>query len=216
MKEFAYDEQDRLMGEIVDEVLMPLSPAPTGEAFDDLHFAACEMIEHHPLKHGRLADNLRPNKGRHSTLLSFGRVSTFMKDDGTPDPNFKSLYGGGIAAYITEGALRSVEQLRDVLIDYVDGREELYRRGRIGKDGQWEFTITDIWEMGRQFGLVPPPPPTEEERAARAEQDRVALEVRNEEIRQSNAREVAWLVERRKKDLLQKFVVGGYPLDHLD
>src|ERR1019366_7419845 len=92
-----------------------------------------------------------------------------------------------VYAYITEGSLRHVEELRPMLIEYVNRKEELFRRGRLGDTG-WEFTVRDLWELGKRFGLAgPPPPPTDEEIAAHRASDRAKREADEESDRQIEA-----------------------------
>jgi hypothetical protein len=71
------------------------------------------MIENHPMTHGQLASDLKPIRDKHSPMLTYGRLAFQMNDNGTPNPALRSIYGGGVAAFITEG--RSVEPRAFVL-----------------------------------------------------------------------------------------------------
>src|ERR1039458_9813265 len=102
MKEFRCDENNQLLGEVIDNQFVALSPAPEGTALDDLLFAATEMIEHHRMDHGQLAPDLKTIKDKHSSMLVYGRLHFQMLDNGTPDPALRSIYGGGVYAFITE------------------------------------------------------------------------------------------------------------------
>jgi hypothetical protein len=118
---------------------------------------------------------------------------------------------------IVEGSLRTLDQLREVLIDYVAAKEELYRRGRIGTDGSWTFTVDDLWEMGTRFGLVRP---SKEEFAAKSEAREKEYEAQR---REANTERLTMAeLERqsdiayRKKRLLNKLTSDFFTLDDVD
>jgi hypothetical protein len=217
MKDFRCDADEKLLGEVIDGAFVALPPAPEGAALDDLLFAAVEMIENHPMDHGKLASDLKPIRDKHSTMLVYGRLLFQMLDNGTPDPALRSLYGGGVYAYIVEGSLRHVEELRPALIEYVNRKEELFRRGRLGDTG-WEFTVRDLWTLGKQFGLAGPATPEEVEVAQKANES--AWHKRQQEASEERARfaqvERESEITRRKKKVVERICALFFPFDGID
>jgi hypothetical protein len=105
------------------------------------------------------------------------------------------------------------------LTEYADMKDRMCERRRISPD--WKFTIRDLQDLGKQFGLAgTPPPPTAEQKAADAERERQQRETRKEEIRKQQEREAQWEADwnlkPRKKKLLNEVVCGAFTLDHLD
>jgi hypothetical protein len=160
---------------------------------------------------------LRPCKGQRSPMLMYAAYPFTLQDDGTPDPKFPSHWGGGVHAFITEGTLRSVEQIDAALTGYADWKEQQCERRRIPAD--WQFKIQDVWELGKNFGLAgPPPPPTPEELAAKEEQVRLKREAdaaREKQIQERlEAERVAFENSpegqrlQRVKDVIEKIVVS--------
>jgi hypothetical protein len=184
MRTILYNEDEKILGyETADGGCEPLAPAPTGDALIELLDEVCTQIEHHPRlgKSSRLAANLRPANGQTSLLLMYGIQSPlFMSVDGTPNPDNRR-FGGGVLAWITDGTLRSVAEVRNALNDYADVKEAQCRIRRIKPD--WEFDEDSMWSLGaRYFGLPAPPPlPTAEEIAVKAAAESERLRIAREE-----------------------------------
>jgi hypothetical protein len=104
-------------------------------------------------------------------MLMYGVHQFTLQEDGTPDPNYQSRYGGGVLAFITEGTLRSVGEISAPLNEYADMKEERCRRRKADTPTDWKFTVNDLWELGRSFGV---PVPTAAEREAQHDADEQA------------------------------------------
>lgn len=142
--EFIYDAASGVLaGEKVNGVLIPLMPPPTGDALDELLDECCVIIENMFKSYGKLAGELQMEDGQHSLVLTDGMT------------RWDSNRGHrGVRSWITEGTLRSGDQLTPVLNAFLTDMKTKLRMRKVSPD--WKFDNDALIVIGSRFGLDAP------------------------------------------------------------
>jgi hypothetical protein len=226
MKEliYDYDQTDKVVGYFLNgnrTNIIRVDPAPEGSALDALVDDIATTIENY-FGHftsrdtrqvtDRLDPQLKPSEGTHSRLL----IEGIFKWES------QSRFTRGVRSWVTEGTLRSVNELTPVLREFVAARQ-LERRmhpDRVSAD--WKINDYDLGLLGVNFGL--PAPPTRAELAAeyearRKEEDArskrdAAAEVKSREFLAQWEKENA--IKDRKARLLKKLTCDFFTMEDVD
>ena len=122
----------------------------------------------------------------------------------------------GVRSWITEGSLRSHDQLIPVINEFVTNIQ-FRQRNRLAK-ADWVFDPDGLAAMGVKFGL--PEPPTQEQRAAKSVENQAQYEQHckyaNEEHNRMAQYERESEITRRKKKVVERICALFFPFDGID
>lgn len=180
LREFAYDNNDALIGEVIKGELVPLTEALTGDDLDFLVYDCGKAIENYfgnyekrPDGSPRLHPELKSDDGQQSTVLSTGRTMSDVRKG-----------HDGIRSWVIQGTLRTVDQLTPEIRSFAEDMKVRQAMGKVPKD--WQFDNDCMIVFGTRFGLTGPT--TFAERQAQKAADRERWEKEQEERRQRDAK----------------------------
>lgn len=218
MKPLYSSDKSRIIGYFVNGKIIP--PALEGTALDVLVDQIAETIEKYfghfrdkdmGKELDRLDGQLKPREGTHSRLLL----------DGIHQWDSQNKFTRGVRSWVTEGTLRSCDELTSVLREFVAARQLERRMHPERVPADWKINDYDLAVIGAEFGL--PAPPTPEQLAAEAAECRKQEDERRrkdaEGAEEERARLAAWEKEHeikaRKKRLLESISHKFFTMDDL-
>jgi hypothetical protein len=181
-------------------------PAPEGDELDELLYDCVHAFKTFDDAYGKLAPGLKPQNGAASTQLLFGRSVSGQR-----------LGHDGLKSFITQGTLRSEDELFGLLREYAARQN---KRKAIHAISDWMFDNDAMKWLGRKLKAPVDPDPTPEEQAercaelkaweAKCEEDRIR---HNEEIRQQQEEFKADEAKRLRQQHIKKLL--GYIVEKI-
>jgi hypothetical protein len=199
-----YNDTGILTGEMVDGKFIPVSPAPEGEAFDDLKDECLKAIGLSPRLKGKTDFNPSVDRASGAIITHSWRLS----DE--------------VSRWIKEGDLRSHTQVNKAITTFADHWERLVRLGVVPT---WKLELGNLTYLGWFFGVKGAKPlPTKQEfldeqarwAAREAERIRQSESARRKDKAEMDEWEAKQAKMARIKALVIKISNKLYSFDRID